>query len=602
MTGNGYAGRYLEVNLSTGSIEFKETPMDIMEKYIGGKWFASYYLLKNLNPSIDPFSPDNILLVVSGPVTGTIIPLASKISFFFKSPLTGIFGETTMGGNFPAAFKWVGLDYMVIRGRSSDPVYIYVDGDAAEIRDASHLWGLNTMETEKKLEEELGRDIEVAEIGPAGEKLIRYAAISHGYGRSKRESKAGRVGGGAVMGSKNLKAIVLKPGEKRVEVHDPNGLKAFVKKAASLIANDPTVGAASYRKYGTPAAFIAGQKMGFFPVRYWEYGQTDKFDKLNPDILLTEYYDRNIACYNCPFACGKISSVKSGVFKGLETKGPEYETIFSFGGNTDISDYEKLIALNLLCDRYGIDTIDTGNIISFVIYAYKKGRLKLDRPVDFGDYESVLWLFEKIVQREGIGHLMGEGIKIMAEKLKLEDIAVHVKGLSLSGYDPRRLKGMALSYMIGTRGGGHLRTTAYAYEIKGVIDADDTSEEKVKYIVDREDLLSLHDSLIVCRFARMLYEWDLTREMLKHVTGFEKTVEELRETANEVRTMIRVFNIKAGIDPEKDDMLPPKLLNESVKTLDGREYSVTRGELEKMLKTYYTLRGWDEKGYPKTYL
>jgi aldehyde:ferredoxin oxidoreductase len=505
-----------------------------------------------------------------------------------------------MGGNFPAAFKWTGLDYMVITGRSSDPVYIYVDEDTAEIRDASHLWGLNTMETEKKLEEELGKDIEVAEIGPAGEKLIRFAAISHGYGGRKRESKAGRVGGGAVMGSKNLKAIVIRASRKDVDVYDPAGLRDFVKKISRKIASDPSVGAASYRKYGTPAALTAGQKMGFFPVRYWEYGQTQYYDRLNPDILLNKYYDRNIACYNCPFACGKISSVKEGVFKGLETKGPEYETIFSFGGNAEIVDYEKLIALNLLCDRYGVDTIDAGNIISFVIYAYKNGRLKLERPVDFGDYESVLWLFEKMVHREGIGHLMGEGIKIMAEKLKLEDIAVHVKGLSLSGYDPRRLKGMALSYMIGTRGGGHLRTTAYIYEVKGIIDADDTSEEKVKYIVDREDLLSLHDSLIICRFARMLYDWDLTKEMIRHVTGFDRSIDELRETANEVRSMIRLFNVKAGVVPEKDDMLPPKLLNESVKTVDGREYTVTKEELDKMLKTYYSLRGWDEKGYPKS--
>ncbi len=598
MGGKGYAGRFLEVDLTNGRIEFKDTPMDIMERYIGGKWFAAYFLYKNLDPKIDPLSPENILLVVSGPVSGTIVPLASKISFFFKSPLTGIFGETTMGGNFPAAFKWMGLDYMVIRGKSDNPVYLYVDEDVAEIRDATHLWGLNTMETEKRLEEELGRDIEIAEIGPAGEKLIRFAAISHGCGGYKRESKAGRVGGGAVMGSKNLKAIVIRSRRKSIEVDDPDGLKSFVKKVSRLIATDPVVGAASYRKYGTPSALTAGQKMGFFPVRYWGYGQTRFYDRLNPDTLLDKYYDRNVACYNCPFACGKQSSVKNGVFKGLETKGPEYETIFSFGGNADLADYDKLIALNLLCDRYGVDTIETGNVISFVVYAYKEGRLKLGRPVEFGDYESILWLFEKLMNREDIGYIMGEGIKAMAEEFKLEDIAVHVKGLSLSGYDPRRLKGMALSYAIGTRGGGHLRTTAYIYEVKGIVDANDTGEEKVRYIADREDLLSLHDSLIICRFARMLYDWDLTQEMIRVVTGYEKSLEELKERANEVRTIIRVFNIKTGIVPEKDDLLPPKLLNEAVKTLDGREYTLSREELVEMLRIYYKIRGWDDKGYP----
>lgn len=594
----GYGGKYIEVDLSDASIKIGKSDTEVLEKYIGGKWLAAYHLYKNLSPEVDPLSPDNILFIAAGPATGSIVPLASKIGFFFKSPLTGIFGETFMGGNFPAAFRWLGIDYLIIKGASDKPVYIYIEDSHVDILDARDLWGLNTEETEKELEKRHGDDIEVAEIGPAGERLIRYAVISHGYGERKRESKAGRVGGGAVMGSKMLKAIVLKPSSRGVDVYSEELLKKFVRKIGRLIATDPTTGAANYRKYGTPGTLVPAQKMGFLPSRYWTYGQAPNYDSLNPDILLEKYYDHNVACYNCPFACGHISKVKDGLFKGLITKGPEYETIFSFGTNAGVSGYDKLISLNVLCDRYGVDTIDVGNIISLAIYAYKEGRLELPFPVNFGDYESILNLFELIVNRVGVGEILGEGIKIAGDKLGLDDLAIHVKGLSLSAYDPRRLKGMAISYGIGTRGGGHLRTTAYAYEIRGDIDPDDISEEKIKFLVDREDLLSLHDSLVLCRFSRMMYTWDRTIEMIKALTGKTWTVDELKMRANEVRTLIRKFNIGAGINPSKDDMLPQKFFKEPVKLRDGREYRITEEEMRTMLKHYYRLRGWNEEGYP----
>lgn len=595
----GYGGSYIEIDLSSGAIKIDETRIDLMEEYIGGKWFAAYYLYNNLDPRIDPLSPENIILVAAGPVTGSKIPLASKISFFFKSPLTGIFGESTMGGNFPAAFKWLGIDYMVIRGAAREPVYIYIEDGRVDILDADWLWGLNTEETEKRLEDKHGRDIEVAEIGPAGERLIRYSVVSHGYGEYKRESKAGRVGAGAVFGSKKLKAIVLKPRRRDIDVYDVDGVREYVRKISRLIASDPSTGAASYRKYGTPGMMIPAQKMGFLPSRYWGYGQSENYDAIEPDKLVNEYYEHNVACYNCPFACGHYSRVKEGRFKDLEIKGPEYETIFSFGSNAGVSGLDKIISLNLFCDRFGIDTIDAGNIIAFAIYASKIGRLDLGRDIDFGDIDGTLWLLKKILDRDGdLGYMLGEGIKLLSEKYGLEDIAVHVKGLSLSGYDPRRLKGMALSYAIGTRGGGHLRTTAYAYEIRGVIDPNDTGVDKVKFIVEKEDLLSLHDSLIICRFGRMMYNWDRTIEMIRVVTGFDRDVSDLRDTANKVRTLIRKFNIGAGVIPERDDMLPRKLVEEPVKTLDGREYRITRDEVREMVREYYRIRGWGEDGYP----
>jgi len=361
----GYGGRFVKIDLTKSKILEESTDINIMKRFIGGKWLGAYILYKYLDPKIFPLSPGNILFVAAGPATGTPIPMASKISFFFKSPLTGIFGESTMGGNFPAAFKWVGLDGLLIIGRSEKPVYLYIDDKSIETRDAKDLWGLNTEETEKRLKSELGNEIEVAEIGPAGEKLIRFAVISHGYGPNMRESKAGRTGGGAVMGSKNLKAIVLHPSKRDVEVYDLDKVRELAREFISRSIKDPgKSGIKAYREYGTPITLAIANGDSAFPNHYWEYVETRYFNDLDPDVLKDDYYKKKVACWNCPYTCGKYSIVENDdVFKGLETKGPEYETIFSFGGNSDLADYKKIISLNVLCDRYGVDSIDMGNII-----------------------------------------------------------------------------------------------------------------------------------------------------------------------------------------------------------------------------------------------
>jgi len=359
----GYGGKLVKIDLSRGKIVEEELDQKTLKMWIGGKGLAAHYLYENLDPRVDPLSPENILLVSTGPATGTWLPLASKIGFFFKSPLTGIFGESIMGGNFPAVFRWLGYIALAIHGRSEKPVYLYLDGEDVEIRDADDLWGLNTEETEKHLMDELGRDIEVAEIGPAGERLIRFAAISHGHGTRMRESKAGRTGGGAVMGSKNLKAIVLRnPGRPVIRVYDEEGVRRNAKKFVEKAIGDPLKsGVNSYRKYGTPITLSATQANSAIPSRYWEYVETRVYEALD---------------------------------QGIVTKGPEYETIFAFGVLNELDDMKPVIALNLLADRYGVDTIEMGSLISLVIYGYEKGLIKLDRPVRFGDVDSVYYLFQ----------------------------------------------------------------------------------------------------------------------------------------------------------------------------------------------------------------
>jgi len=596
-----YRGRLVKVDLTRKKVLEEEIDQSTLKKFIGGKGLAIKYMMENLDPTVDPLSPDNILFISTGPATGTWLPLASKIGFFFKSPLTGIFGESIMGGNFPAVFRWLGYIGLAIHGRSDKPIYLYLDGEDVEIRDAGEIWGLNTEETEKALMNELGKDIEVAEIGPAGERLIRFAAVSHGHGTRMRESKAGRTGAGAVMGSKNLKAVVLRnPGKPIVEVYDEEAVRMHAKKFVEKAVKDPLKsGVNSYRRYGTPITLSATQANSAIPSKYWEYIETKVYEALDPEALRENFYKSSVACWNCMYSCGKISVVEEdGKYKGIVTKGPEYETIFAFGVLNELDDMKPVIALNLLADRYGVDTIEMGSLISLVIYGYEKGLIELDRPVRFGDVESIYYLFKLTVERRGIGYDIGEGVKHLSKKYGLEDIAIHVKGLSPPAYDPRSLKGMALSYAVSTRGADHLRTTSYAYEMKGILDKDDVGEEKVRFLVDVENLFSIHDSMILCRFGRFVYEWDFTIDILNSLTGYGYTRESLTEIANDIHRMIRIFNLKAGMTP-KDDYLPKRLFKEAGKKLDGGSKTLTLTEFEYMLKTYYRLRGWSEEGVPE---
>ncbi len=600
MSGSFDPGKIVKIDLTKEKINIESLDIKLSRNYIGGKGLASHYLYNYLDPKVDPLSPDNIFIVATGPATGTWLPLASKIGFFFKSPLTGIFGESIMGGNFPAVFRWLGYIALVIKGRAEKPKYLYLDFDTVEIRDASDIWGLNTEETEKALMDELGKDIEVAEIGPAGERLIRFAAISHGHGTRMRESKAGRTGGGAVMGSKNLKAIVLRnPGKPVINVYDEESVRRFSKEFVKKAVGDPNKsGINAYREYGTPITLAATQAYSAIPSHYWEYLETRVYEELDPDNLKNKYYASKVACWNCMYSCGKISVIEEdGQYKGIVTKGPEYETIFSFGVLNELDDYKPVIALNLLADRYGVDTIEAGSLISLVIYGYEKGLIKLDRPVKFGDVDSVYYLFKLTMERKGIGYDIGEGIKHLASKYGLEEVAIHVKGLSPPAYDPRSLKGMALSYAISTRGADHLRTTSYAYEMKKIIDKDSYGEDKVAFLVDVEDLFAIHDSMILCRFGRFVYEWDFTVEILNGLTGYGYTKEKLKEISNNVHRMIRIFNLNAGMKPE-DDYLPKRLFKEGGKKLNGEKIYLSKEGFEKMLKTYYRFRGWNEKGIP----
>ena len=590
----GYGGHIIKINLTSGNIDVEETPKGFINN-LGGKVYAAKYFYEYVNVK-DPLDPMNILLITIGPASGTKFPMASKTGFYFVSPLTGYFGESYMGGNFMADMKWAGIDAFIIYGRSDKPVYIYAHDIEIEIRNADDIWGLNTHDSEERIKENIGvKDSSVATIGQAGENLVRFANISHNYGPKRRESKAGRMGGGAVMGSKRLKGIAVVASDKKVDIYNPDIILATIKEGINRLAKDPTVGTITYRKYGTPATLFPGLSRGFFPSHYWSKGGSDFEEKLDPDKIREKYYVHNLACYNCPFSCGKYIKIGSGKYNGLEGKFPEYETIGAFGGLNEVSRYDEIAKLNELCELYGLDTIETGNVIALLAYAVEKGRLNID-GIKFGDADMIMKLIHNITFRNGIGDKLAQGVKRFSEEAGISDLAIYSKGLSPPAYDPRILKAMAFEYAVNNRGADHMRMTGYSWELSGRLDKL-TTKEKVVFLVDVEDRLIIFDSLILCRFSRYLYWWDDIIRMLYGLTGKKYSVYMLRGKANDTRTYIRKFNLRQGLNPEVDDDLNKRFYNEKI-VFKGVEYKIVREEIREMVKTYYILRGWNEKGYP----
>ncbi len=582
----GYGGWTLRVNLSKGIIERYPSSERLLKDFIGGKGLGTALLYFELIRGLNPLSPENKLIITTGPITGTSIPLASKCSIHFKSPLTGIYGESQVGGFIGPSLKWCGLDALIVEGAAKEPVYLLVEGDRAEIRNAKHLWGMDTFEAEDALKGELGSDVEALLIGPAGENLVLFACICHRRGR-----QAGRCGAGAVMGFKKLKAIAVIPARREVEVADEEALNDFLNDLRSRLKEDPV--AERLRRYGTPAMVKIANSFQAFPTRYWRKGFFEGYANISAEAL-TRITVKSVACWNCPYACGKLCEVKNGRYAGVKVEGPEYETIYAFGGLCEIGDIEAIAYLNELCDRLGLDTITAGNVAGFAIEASRSGALKTDFPLDYGNVEAVARLIRLISYRSGIGDQLANGVAKASKALNLEWLAVHVKGLEPAGYDPRALNSMALAYAVASRGACHLRMLAYLAEMRGLLENLTNDYEKVRFLVDWEDRFTVYDSLILCRFARDLYDWDELSLMLKAVTGIDSNVERLKLTAQRISSLIRSFNVREGLT-RRDDTLPQRFFEEPI-ALEGK--TVDKDRLERMLNAYYELRGWSREGLP----
>lgn len=581
----GFYGKLLRINLTEQSYRVEDIPEEVFKKYLGGKGLGTYLLLKYLAPGVDPLSPENILIFTNGFTTGTNVFGSSRYGVFTKSPATGLYSESYSGGHVAPAISATGYDAIILEGAGEEPVYLEVSDGKIVFHNAAYLWGKDTYQTEDTIKAEIAvPKTQALVIGPAGENLVRFACIENNYWRS-----AGRTGVGAVMGSKMVKGIAFH-GSARVEVADAELLKEINKEIAEAGKDHP--GVLAYRTYGTTQMVRSLNKNKAFPARYWSQGTVDYWEQISGDALLENFDVKNTACARCFISCGKTSTVRNGKYQGMTIEGPEYETIYSFGGLCCIKNLDEIIYLNDICDRLGMDTMSAGNLVGLVMEATDQGR---DIPVQlaYGDAEGAGRLLEDMAHKRGAGAILAKGIKYAAQEWHLEDLAVHCKGLEPGGYDPRTLKGMSLQYAASIRGAVHVNAWLYKPELMGTIDRKSV-EGKAQLFMEMENRYAIFHAGTLCIFFRDLYEWPQLEKMVKAITGWDYDQEELSRIGHRIISATRQFNAREGAT-KYDDILPPRIHKLAIN--DGED-AITPEEVKFMIDEYYRLRGWDEAGLP----
>lgn len=552
-------------------------PESILRTYLGGKGLGSYLLLKENPPRIDPFSPENRLIFTLGPLADTPFYGSSRYAVFTKSPQTGIYCESYSGGKITLSMSRAGYDAILIEGKSERPIFLEISDKDVIFHSASRLWGKETYEAEETILKKVENHSGALVIGPAGENLVKFAVIESEHWRS-----LGRAGIGAVMGSKKLKGIAFH-GKKHRELADLPSLKKLAQKFKDRVKDNSTV--TIYKKYGTPMLVSIMNTIGAFPTQYWSKGTLEGWEGISAESLMERCQVSSVACPYCFMACGKISEIKQGRHQGLRIMGPEYETIYAFGGLCMVKSIEEIIYLNDLCDRLGMDTITAGNLVAFAIEASKNKKIK--ENLRYGDADGIAKILTKIAYRKGVGRILSEGVRHAASVWGMEDRAIHVKGLEPAGFDPRVLKGMGLAYATSDRGACHLRATFYKSELSGQIGPDQI-KGKAKLFVDYEDKMTLFDALILCRFYRDLITWEDLQDIMKATCNLSLKKQELKSIASGIINLARTFNQREGLT-KKEDKLPRRFFRE---VLQGTEKTIQPEDLNFMLKEYYQLRGW----------
>jgi len=575
----GFFNRLLRVDLSKKKATVEPIPESVLRSYLGGKGLGSFLLLKENPPHINPLSPQNRLIFTLGPLADTPFYGSSRYAVFTKSPQTGIYSESYSGGKITLSFSRAGYDAIIIEGKSNHPIFLEVSDKNVVFHDASDLWGKDTYESEETILKTVGiKGAGALVIGPAGENLVKFAVIESEQWRS-----LGRAGTGAVMGSKKLKGIVFH-GEKHRNLADSSSLKRLAREFKDRVKDHQIV--SIYKRYGTPMLVSIMNTIGAFPTQYWSKGRLEGWEEISAESLIERCNVVSSACPYCFMACGKISEVKEGRHQGLRIMGPEYETIYAFGGLCMVNSIEEIIYLNDRCDRLGMDTITAGNLAAFAIEASRGKKIKED--LDYGDVDGIAEILIKIAYRKGIGRILSEGVRYASTVWGMEEKAIHVKGLEPAGFDPRVLKGMGLAYATSDRGACHLRATFYKSELSGQINPDQV-KGKAKLFVDYEDKMTLFDALILCRFYRDLITWKDLQEIIKSTCNLSLKKKELKTMASEITNLARAFNQREGVR-KKDDKLPRRFFRE---VLRGTGKTIHPKDLKIMLKEYYELRRWN---------
>jgi len=595
----GYAGIILHVDLNTGKTHVEKLNEDYAKKYIGGIGLGMRLWLDNSKAGVEPFSPENPLVLALGPISGTMFPTAGNgHAFVSKSPETFAIGEAVAHGTFGAEMKRAGYDAIILKGKSEKPVYLWIDDESIQLLDASHLMGKSPAETEDAIKDDLGDYyIRVAAIGLAGENLSRIACIIN-----EKTRAAGRTGLGAVMGSKNLKAIAVR-GTRDIVPAKPDEFMDMVKEFHERMKGPATQ---KYRTLGTPENVLVHNALHCMPTRNYNNAHFEGADKVSGEALNEKFVAKIIGCSSCPMRCEHEVVVPEGPYKGTMTR-MEYETLWAMGPYCGIDRLDTIIKGMELANYYGMDAISAGVIASFAMDCYENGILTqkdLDGiEANFGNSEALLQLLEKMGKREGIGDILAEGVRIAGQKIGkgAEKLAQHIKGLEVTGYDLRCLKTAALGFAVSFRGADHNRHGAYAFDVKGKVDRLKAEKGRGKMVRDMEDTYALIDSFIVCKFSRGTYYKELAdmAKLYRLVTGIEMTPEELKKSGERINTVARLINIREGLG-RKDDTLPWKVMNMPIPD-EGpvKGAFVSQEELNLLLDDYYESRGWTLEGVPK---
>ncbi len=593
-----YTHQLLKVDLTRGCHGIETVDPTVETALMGGKGLGAWLLAQQVTRATPPLGPENPLIFATGPLTGTLAP-AMRGCVVTKSPLTGIFLDSYFGGSFSPEIKYAGFDAIVITGRSKDPVYLWVDDQTVEIRDASHLWGMDTLQANHVIKAQLeDPTIKIAGIGPAGENQVPFALIGCEYNR-----QAGRGGAGAVMGSKNLKAIALR-GSRTVKVHDPLAFKAACDRANAELAESPDI--AGLREAGTAGSVEYASQTGLLPHKNYQYGSWGKAHRLSEKGQAKHLWMGSSACMGCPIRCSKMGAVRTGKYRGMVTDIVEYESAALMGANLDIGDVKAVAHLVRLCDLLGLDSMSSGSAIGFAMEACEKGLIHAPDGIDlkFGNVKAAEYLIRAMAKKShGLGALLAQGVKKAAEDIGqgAQDFAQHTKGLETPAWGPRGVSGMGLAYMTTDRGGCHQRGFAVAYEHGGEyqgLPLDPlTPDNKAPLVVGLQNHSAGTDALVKCDFGAFGISIDTYARLFTAATGRAVTAQNILTTGERIWNLIRCFNLDMGLDAGQDT-LPRRFVQEPLPDGPTPGHCISRTDMDRMLREYYALRGWDSQGIP----
>ncbi|MEG0773954.1 aldehyde ferredoxin oxidoreductase family protein [Clostridium sp.] len=587
----GYSGKVLRINLSEKTVKVEPLNLEVAQKFIGARGLGVKTFIDEVDAKIDALSPDNKFIIATGPLTASPMPTSGRYMVVTKAPLTGTIAISNSGGHWGAKLKTAGYDMIILEGRSENPVYLNIEDDIVEIKDAQQLWGMVTSKVTRKLNE-IHPGSKVLCIGPAGEKLSLMAAVMNDEDRA-----AGRGGVGAVLGSKNLKAIVVK-GSGKVQVPDEEKAKAVNLEKVKILRNDPVAGN-GLPTYGTAVLVNIINENGVHPVKNFQESYTDKADLISGESMTENTLLRKNPCFRCPIACGRWVKLNDGT----ECAGPEYETLWSFGSDCDNYDLDAVSRANLLCNEYGLDTISAGATISAAMELYQRGYIKDEEiakdglSLNWGDAEAVVGWTKKMGLREGFGDKLADGSFRLCESYGAPEYSMTVKKQELPAYDPRAIQGHGITYAVNNRGGCHIKGYMINPEILGYPEKLDrfSLEGKAAYARVFHDLTAVIDSLGLCVFTTFGLGTPDYVHMYNAVCGEVFNDETLLQAGDRIWTLEKIFNLRAGIDSSQDT-LPKRLLKTPIPS-GPSEGNVHR--LDVLLPEYYAVRGWNENGIPK---